>query len=337
MAKPFSNRRINAGDVAKLAQVSRSAVSRTFTPGASVAPATRSLVLAAAKSLGYQPSRIPLPEGRSKARPVGVIIANMHSHFREMSDRLDDELTSKGLHAIFFLCSDVTRIDGVFKDVLASHIQGMIIFSAAPSAQSMAAAQAAHVPVVILNRGEQLKGASLVWIDGPELGRSVAKLMLDEGRRRPLAIAANPGRSRELECFADAMEAAGSAACRWIDEDWQYEGGVRAAAAVLNEGDRPDAIFAATDSLAIGFLDAARTLHGMDVPRDMSIIGFGNTAASHWISHRVSTVHVPMAALVQTAVSTLMARIGSVGDPAPRIWLGCDIIERDTSRGLGTG
>jgi DNA-binding LacI/PurR family transcriptional regulator len=330
MAGRRATPRINAGDVARLAGVSRSAVSRTFTAGASVAPGTRERVLAAAASLGYSPRRIPV-DGRAD-RPVAVVMANLLSpYFAELSDRLEREIGRLGLQTMFFICSDVARIDTVFRDALARDVQGIILFSAQPSAAAMAAAQAAHVPVVILDRSERVAGASLVWIDGPETGRAVAKLMLDEGRRRPAAIATAPFRSRELTAFAEAMEAGGSAPCRWIDTGWLYEDGVRAAAELLAHGDRPDAVFAASDTLAVGFLDAGRRIHDADIPAEMSVLGFGNMPLSNWMSHRISTVHIPIGALIQTAVSTLMARIGGMGEPAPRIWLGCDIIERDSS------
>lgn len=326
--------RISASDVARLAQVSRSAVSRTFTAGASVAPRTRARIIAAAATLGYLPTSNGGSSEPVASRPVAVVMANLLSpYFAELCQRLAAEISSKGSRAIFFVCSDLARIDTVCMDALAHDIQGMIIFSAVPTPKAMAAAQAVHVPIVILNRSDVVEGASLVWIDGPDIGRAVAKLMLDEGRRQPVAIATAPFRSRELRAFAEAMEAGGSAPCRWIDAGWHYEDGARAAVECFDQTVRPDAIFAASDSLAIGFLDVARTVHGVNVPSDMSVIGFGDTAVSTWTSHRLSTVRVPIVSLIQTAVSTLMARIGAELEPAPRIWLGCDIIERDSSRG----
>lgn len=334
MAKRTVNTRINAGDVALAAGVSRSAVSRTFTAGASVAPETRARVIAAARAIGYSPARKMLLPGAEDDRPVAVVMANMLSpYFAELCDRLDREIAATGLRTVFLMCADVARIDAVVSDALAHGVQGILISSAVPSRTAMAAAHAAQVPVVLLSRAEQAEGASLVWIDGPETGRAVAKLLLDEGRRRPAAIATRPFRSRELLAFAEAMEAGGSAPCRWIDTGWQYADGARAAAALFGEGPRPDAIFAASDDLAIGLLDAARAQYGVAVPEQVSIIGFGNTNAADWISHRLSSVRIPIGALIQTAVATLTARIGGAAEAAPRIWLGCDVIERDSSRG----
>jgi DNA-binding LacI/PurR family transcriptional regulator len=334
MPKRTINARINAGDVAEMAQVSRSAVSRTFTIGASVSPETRARVMAAATTLGYSPARKLRAPGESVDRSVAVIMANMLSpYFAEVCERLDREIAGNGLRTMFLICADVTQIDQVVEDALARDVAGIIISSAFPSDAALAAAQAADVPVVLLNRSEQAQGASLVWIDGPETGRAVAQMMLAEGRRSPVAIATTPGRSRELIAFAEAMEAGGSARCRWIDTGWGYDDGVRAAATLYARGVQPDAIFAGSDALAIGFLDAVRTRHHIAVPEEMSIIGFGNTASSDWMSHRISSVRVPIGALIQTAVSTLLARLGGGGEPEPRIWLGCDIIERESSRG----
>jgi DNA-binding LacI/PurR family transcriptional regulator len=265
---------------------------------------------------------------------VAVVMTNLLSpYFAELSDRLSDQLESNGYRAQFIISSDAARIERLFEDAVSRGIDGLISFSAEPSPKMLAIARGASVPVVLLNRSERVEGASLVWIDGPETGRSVAKMMLAEGRRRPVALATRPVRSRELDAFAETMEAAGSAACRWIDTGWHYADGMRAASDLLAKGERFDAVFAASDSLAIGFLEAARSLYGIDVPKDMSIVGFGDTLPSDWKSHQISTVSLPVPALIQTAVSTLMARIAFIAEPPPRIWLGCDLLERESSLG----
>jgi DNA-binding LacI/PurR family transcriptional regulator len=180
-----------------------------------------------------------------------------------------------------------------------------------------------------------VEGAALVWIDAPEIGRSVARMMQKEGRKRPAAIAANPRRLTELKAFADAMEAAGSATCRWIDTGWTYENGLSAAEHLFSQGDIPDAIFAASDYLAIAITDVAREKYGLRVPEDVSIIGFGDTTQSRWLSHTTSSIHLPLLAMVQTAVATMASRIGQINSaPPPRIWLSCDVIERGTTLGL---
>ncbi|MDE1147212.1 MAG: substrate-binding domain-containing protein [Azospirillaceae bacterium] len=176
-----------------------------------------------------------------------------------------------------------------------------------------------------------VEGASLVWIDAPEAGRAVAKLMLAEGRRRPAVLMATSFRSRELEAFAETMEAGGSEPCRWLEVGWSYEAGQRAGDTLFTQGERPDAVFAAADNPAIGLLDAARTRYGLRVPSDLSVVGFGNTAPAAWDANRLSSVRLPIGSLIQTAVATLLARLASADEPAPRIWLGCDIVERGTS------
>jgi DNA-binding LacI/PurR family transcriptional regulator len=323
-------RRITSSDVAQLAQVSRSAVSRTFTTGASVAPHTRQRVLAAAAELGYRPA------SARTDRPVAVIMANVLSpYFAQLSDRLSAELAGRGLNTLFFISSDPTKIDDLVRNAIAADAGGIILFSAVPSRAVLAEARSRELPIVILDRNERVEDASLVWIDSAEIGRAVAKRMLAEGRRRPAVIATAPERSRELEAFADTMDAAGAAPCRSIDTGWSYTDGLDAAARLLAGEDVPDAVFAASDAVAIGVLDGIRRDSRLTVPGDMSIIGFGDTAPSTWLSHQLSTVRIPVVALIQTAVSTLMARMASMGTPAPRIWLSCDLVERGTSLGLG--
>jgi DNA-binding LacI/PurR family transcriptional regulator len=330
-----TTRKVSADDVARMAQVSRSAVSRSFTPGASVAPETRARIMAAATALGYRPTGYQPGPSPTRQKRAAVVMANLFSpYFSHLYAMLESELALREFEILWRIISDSAQLDAQVADLLSEDVDGIIVLSAVPGAAVRKRIVAADVALVALDRQDVAEGAALVWIDGPEIGRAVAQLMLREGRNRPAAIAANPRRLTELQAFADAMEAAGSAPCGWIDTGWTYENGAHAARALFSAETPPDAIFCASDYLAIGMTDTIRQEFGLRVPEDVSVVGFGDTSQSRWMSHSTSSVHLPLLSLVQTAVATMASRIGPVTSPCPRIWLGCDIVERGTTLGL---
>jgi DNA-binding LacI/PurR family transcriptional regulator len=334
MLRPAAPRKVNANDVARMAQVSRSAVSRTFTPGASVAPDTRARILAAASALGYRPATYAAHHPARQKR-AGVIMANLYSpYFSQLYTMIEAELDQRDFAIEWRIISAPDAVDTAMDDLLAQDIDAILVLSAVPGAAARKKVIAANISLVVLERQDVVEGAALVWIDGPEIGRSVAQLMLREQRQRPAAIAANPRRLTELDAFAHAMEAAGTQACRWVDTGWTYENGVTAARELFGQGPRPDAIFCASDYLAMGVVDTIRHEFGLSVPQDVSVIGFGDTSQSRWLSHPTSSVHLPLVSLVQTAVATLASRIGPTAAIPPRIWLACDLVERGTTLGL---
>jgi DNA-binding LacI/PurR family transcriptional regulator len=331
-----SMRKVNANDVARMAQVSRSAVSRAFTPGASVAPETRARIMSAAATLGYRPSTFQAAIQPTRRKRAAVVMANLHSpYFCHLYAMYEAELTQREFAIEWRILTDPMQIDATIADLVSDGVDGIIVLSGVPGAQVRKKVVAANISLVLLDRQDAVEGAALVWIDGPEIGRSVAKMMQKEGRQRPAAIAANPRRLTELQAFADAMEAGGSSRCRWVDTGWTYENGVTAADHLFSQGEMPDAIFAASDYLAIAIADMARDKYGLRVPEDVSIIGFGDTTQSRWLSHTTSSIHLPLLSMVQTAVATMTSRIGQVSSaPPPRIWLSCDVVERGTTLGL---
>jgi len=292
-------------------------------------------VLAAAQTLGYRPAGYSAIPALSRRKRVGVVMANLFSpYFCHLYSMFESELELREFDIIWRVVSDLSQLDAQVAGLIPQDVDGIIVLSAVPGAQVRKKVVAANIALVVLDRQEQAEGAALVWIDGPEIGRAVAQMMLKEGRKRPAAIAANPRRLTELHGFAEAMEAAGSAPCLWLDTGWTYENGVTTAQRLLAGDDMPDAIFCASDYLAVGIVDVLRAQGSLRVPEDVSVVGFGDTSQSRWLSHQTTSIQLPLLALVQTAVATVASRMGPATSQPPRIWLGCDIVERGTTLGL---
>jgi LacI family transcriptional regulator len=115
-----------------------------------------------------------------------------------------------------------------------------------------------------------------------------------------------------------------------VPSNFQIEGGVRAAAALLDRPDRPTAIFAFNDNLAIGAMKAARA-RGIRVPEDLSVVGFDDTVEASVVTPGLTTVRQPLAEMGRMAVSLLLRLVEGQRIEAMRVELATKLVVRDST------
>jgi DNA-binding LacI/PurR family transcriptional regulator len=135
-------------DVAKLAQVSQSAVSRSFTSGASVAPATRQRVQEAAKKLGYRPNAIARSLITKRSRMIGVVMSYLDNQFYPLVlEKLSQALQQQGYHVLLFI-GDTVEADGILSEILQYQVDGLVLASTSVSSVLAKNCADAGIPVV---------------------------------------------------------------------------------------------------------------------------------------------------------------------------------------------
>ena len=148
---------VTSVDVAKLAGVSRSAVSRTFTPGASVAPETREKVLEAAKALGYQVNILARSMIQGQSNLVGVVITGFQDPFRvALLGEISRKLSEHALVPLLMNTEDPERLADLLRILLSYQISGVIMTSGAPPSAVAQEYLQRQVPVVMINRKRDL-------------------------------------------------------------------------------------------------------------------------------------------------------------------------------------
>lgn len=331
---PAPGRRVKASDVAREANVSTSAVSRAFTDGASVAPETRARVLLAANALGYRPNALARGLITQRTRLVAVIMANLESpFFSEFLDNLNSGLEQMGYSMLLLLIPGRQHADEALERARDYSVQGAVFLSTAPTTAAAERAEAAGMPLVILDRGRDLhKQSSSVWVNTLSIGRQVADRFIAEGRRRPLAISTFKGpQPAELASFCTRLARAGYPATRRVQAGLSYADGLEAGRQLFAGPDHVDAVFATTDALACGLFDAATRVHGLKAPEAISIVGVGDVAQTSWMAYGISTVHLPIAELARTAIDILAARIADPQQPRTRTLIDCEIVWRGST------
>lgn len=303
-------------DVARLAGVSQAAVSRTFTPGASVSEATRARVLAAAEQLDYQPNVIARSLIRKSTNMIGLVVMRFTNPFYSRMIRdFTRALQDLGYWTLLLNIAEAGEVEQALPTALQYQVDGLIITSATLSSTLAKACARSGTPVVLFNRYASSDDVHVVRCDNALGGRLVADALLDAGHQRLAFIAGEEGSStnRDRERgFVERLQERGQVlAFRESAGDYTYEAGHGAAQRLFRADDPPDGIFCASDLIAMGALDVARCELRCRVPEDVSIIGFDDIPMAGWPGYHLTTVRQPVEEMVQATIQVLIQAIES--------------------------
>ncbi|MGV6872270.1 LacI family DNA-binding transcriptional regulator [Pseudochelatococcus sp. B33] len=309
---------VSAEQVAQRAGVSRSAVSRTFTPGASVAPATRERVLAAARELGYQVNDLARGVLANQSRLVGIVATKPEVGFRaHLAAALAKALIARGNIPVLINTGQTeTELLAAQRTLIGHRAAATVILSGSPPESFFDLARRNGQPLVVIGRSEP--GADHVRAGNSEASRKAAAAFVRSGRTR-LAIAGSASgtpsiRERETAFQAEADRLGASVTIgRGADSD--YEGGCDAARVLFAGGERPQAVFCANDQIAFGVMDVIRLELGLAVPRDVAVIGFDDVPEAAWLSYRLTTFRQDPIAMADRAVELIGRRLAEPDMP----------------------
>ncbi|MCC5956480.1 MAG: LacI family DNA-binding transcriptional regulator [Natronohydrobacter sp.] len=328
--------RITAQDVAKLAGVSQSAVSRVFTPGASVAPATAAKVRAAAKTLGYRPNSLARAMITGKSRIIGLVVAYLDNQFYPVAlEKLSNALQAKGYHVLLFMASnDPGEMDRLMDDLLAYQVDGIITASVAISNDVTRRCADAGIPLVMFNRGQPDSGLSSVTSANALGGRKIARFLIAGGHQRIAHISgwqgASTGRDR-ARGLVEGLAEAGLAPHAMIDGMFKRNTAAVAARELMDAPYPPDAIFVGNDHMAFAVMDALRGM-GVRVPQDVSVVGYDDVPMAAWGGYDLTTVRQPLMRMVDATVETLLAQIDDPLRAAQNVEIDAPLILRGSAR-----
>ncbi len=319
-------RAITSYDVALRAGVSQSAVSRCFKPGASVAPATRKRILAAANELGYSANAIARGLITRRSNLVAVIISNLTNlYYPEVLAELSQRLSGRDMRVLLFALKTESDIDNVLDQIWGYQVDGAIV-AARLSADQLAQFARRGVALVLYNRVHETEPVSSVTCESAGGERLLVDGLVSAGRRR-FAIIGGPADSSVGEARVNGalarIAAAGLETPPIARGDFSYASGRRAFNDLRAGGTVIDAVIAANDVMALGAMDGARTDAGLNVPKDVAVVGFDGVAPASWAAYQLTTVRQPVGRMTQAAVDMLMERIADPGmGPERRLFSG---------------
>ncbi len=329
--------KVTSLEVAEKAGVSRSAVSRVFTPGASVSPSTAAKVRAAARELGYRPNILARGLITGRSRIIGLVVAYLENQFYpEAIEKLSKSLQKQGYHVLVFMASnDAAATETVIDELLDYQVDGIIVASVGISNDLTRRCEAAGIPIVLFNRDQFDDRLSSVTSDNMSGGRRLADFLIEGGHQRIGHIAGWEGASTQIDReagFKSGLMAAGVRMVARTIGNFSFEGAQAAARDMFDRDNPPDAVFVANDHMAFAVMDVLRFELGFRVPEDVSVVGYDDVPLASWASYDLTTVRQRANEMVTQTIKQLLSRIEDADTPPRRICIDGPLIVRGSAR-----
>lgn len=330
------DRRPTARAVAKLAGVSISAVSRTFTEGASVSPKTREKVLAATRSLGYQPNALARSLMTKRTQMIGLICNNFDNPlFMEIFDLFTRRLQQYGRRPLLANLSGGIRPDLALEMLLKYRVDGVIVASSTlPPSFAVACANAGMPVVGAFGRPGSAASVPIVGADNVQGGRLAGDVLRARGYRN-IAFLGGPQTATTTEDrirgFRASLMVDGLEPCATVyAHSYCHEAGLSLMQQLIRNGG-VDAVFCGDDVLAMGAIDACRQA-GANVPGDIGILGFNDMAMAAWPGYNLTTIHQPVPQIIGAAVELVLNAVDHADGTFEARTFECHLVERGTLR-----
>ncbi len=332
--------KVTSNDVARLAGVSQSAVSRVFTPGASASKKTVEKVRRAASQLGYRPNVLARAMVSGRSRIIGLIVAYLDNHFYpEALEKLSNALQEKGYHVLIFMASQTAgNIDNVVQEILDYQVDGIIAASVALGSDLSKRCREAGVPMVLFNRSQDDAAMSAVTSNNFAGGAKVAEFLVAGGHERIAYVAGWEGAStqRDRETgFRAGLAAAGRQIYAREVGNYHLDQARDATCALFADcstNQRPDAVFAANDHMAFAVLDTLRFELGLKVPEEVSVVGYDDVPLASWPAYNLTSLRQPANQMVRQTVDLLLTMIDEPTTQAKQVQIEGPLVVRGTAR-----
>lgn len=327
-------------EVAERAGVSRSAVSRTYTEGASVSPETRRKVQRAAAELNYSPNALAssLTTGRTKL--IGLISNNFHNPiFLEVFDRFTRGLQDRGLRPLLVNLSDEIEPENSVRMLQQYSVDGVIVASSTLPEGFADAFREAGVPVVhSFGRHSVSPSVNIVGINNIEAGRLAARELVRRGYCK-IAFLGGPASATSTqdrhEGFMDEMtKYPNIQVTETYAEQYSFNAGRAEMSRLLAKRDPADgtqAYFCGDDVLSIGALSAIADA-GLSVPDDIGIIGLNDMEMAAWENINLTTIHNPTKEIIASSIELVEAMLKDPERVPEARLFACHVVERGTLR-----
>ncbi|WP_435926637.1 HTH-type transcriptional repressor PurR [Dryocola sp. BD613] len=323
-------------DVAKRANVSTTTVSHVINKTRFVAEETRNAVWAAIKELHYSPSAVARSLKVNHTKTIGLLATSSEApYFAEIIEAVENSCFEKGYTLILANAHNNFEKQRAYLSMMAQkRVDGLLVMcSEYPDTLLTMLEEYRHIPMVVMDWGEARADFTDSVIDNAFRGGYLAgRYLIERGHREigaiPGQMERNTGGGRHAGFMKALEEANITIAENWIVQgDFEPESGYRAMQQILNQPQRPTAVFCGGDIMAMGAICAADEM-GLRVPQDISVIGYDNVRNARYFTPALTTIHQPKDSLGETAFSMLLDRIVNKREESQTIEVHPRLIER---------
>jgi len=326
-------------DVALRAGVSQSAVSRTFTKGASVSPKTSRLVLKAANELNYRPNAIARSLITGKSKIIALVVAYLDNQFYSSAVQvLSKALKQEDYHILIFLTPNATDKEAqkVVNELIDYQVDCIIAASVAVSNSLVGRCKSLNLPIILFNRHQNNSSISSVTSNNFLGAKQATQYLIDLGHKRIAHITGWQGSSTGLDRargFELTMKRNGLVPAGVIDGMYKREVAMQATRHLFTEfSPPPDAIFVGNDHMAFAVMDVIREELRLKIPEDVSVIGYDNVPLADWGSYNLSTISQPLNEMVNATVKQMIKLVDNPTASPVQVKINGNLIVRKSTR-----
>jgi LacI family transcriptional regulator len=325
-------------DVATLAGVSLATVSRVLNGHPDVSDSTRDAVLRVVREHGFSKNRAARALTGGRTSLIGVTVPEVDSsYFAEILSGASEALHEQDMRVVLCPTLHEHEREVVLLDrLMHGTTDGALLLNPSESEDELRTLLNHGYPFVVVEPRTALgDGIPCVTATHSAGATAATEHLLELGHRRIGAILGPPeglATTERLKGFHAALRAAGIAPDPSLEvpSNFKYDGGEHAAGALLDRPDRPTAIFAFNDEVAVGAMVAARA-RGLRIPEDLSVVGFDDTLQARLSVPPLTTVRQPLAEIARIAVSLLSRLVENQRVDATRIELHTKLVVREST------
>ena len=308
----IKGRRATSYDVARLAGVSQSAVSRCFKPGSSISGKMRERVMKAAKELEYQPNAIARGLITQRSNLVAVLVSGrLNLYYPEALFKITEELSAAGLRALLFTVESEEDAEAVIEQAWQFQVDG-VISASHMSQEQYQVLEKRKIPVVFFNRYFADHPNTVVYCDPTEQVEELAEKLAELGHKRAALINGpmdNMVSRERMKMSRSALSKSGLKIVAEVQGDFSYESGAAGLQELQKADEYPSVIICINDMMAMGCMDEARSVLGLNVPDDLSIVSFDGIGMSQFSSYELTTIRQPIGRMSEAAVRMITERV----------------------------
>jgi DNA-binding LacI/PurR family transcriptional regulator len=323
----MTRKRMTSKELAKVAGVSSASISRAFSPEAPMKRATRDRILAVAREHGYQPNAIARSLNNQRSRLVAIVVNAIGNPCEaEEQQLLIHRLQERQLLPIVLCCADHEDRLQLMRLASTYQVDYVVVFSDMVSMQD--AVEIFHTTRPIMVSWEPLESNSVssISIDGSAAAAEIVDRIVASGKRRFAYLSGTKTSwidKLRRKWFADALNSHGLAFEAEAFGDFGYDSSFKETVPLIHRS-KCDAIICGNDVMAIGARDAARSVLGLEAPKDVAIVGQDGIALANWDCNDLTTLCQDHVAFID-AVVDLIERQDTEPDGQHSIKLTCTV------------
>ncbi|CAK8580582.1 catabolite control protein A [Priestia megaterium] len=288
-------------DVAREASVSMATVSRVVNGNPNVKPSTRKKVLETIERLGYRPNAVARGLASKKTTTVGVIIPDISNIFYAELARGIEDIATMYKYNIILSNSDQNQDKELhlLNNMLGKQVDGIIFMSGNVTEEHVEELKKSPVPVVLAASIESTNQIPSVTIDYEQAAFDAVQSLIDSGHKNIAFVSGTLeepiNHAKKVKGYKRALTESGLPVrdSYIVEGDYTYDSGIEGVEKLLEEDEKPTAIFVGTDEMALGVIHGAQD-RGLNVPNDLEVIGFDNTRLSTMVRPQLTSVVQPM-------------------------------------------